>query len=129
MFVSRPTQFYTTHLPVERSFGVIIVKVDPVEEQLFHDRVVHVRVVPEHLEAGEDLEVVKEVGVFCIKPSCDGEHARCVQEHVVGVGFLGLQQELKASLEDKMGKTLYVNTTHIKVNPRDLGPHDDDCKQ
>ena len=100
------------HLPVERHAGVVVVEVDPVQEQLPHDRVVHVGVVPEHLEAGEDLEVVEEVGVFCIKTSCDGEHARCVQEHVVGVGLLGLQQELKASWEDEMGKnSLYQHYT------------------
>ena len=51
-------QFYTTHLSVERSFGVIIVKVDPVKEQLLDDRVVDVSVVSEDLEVGEDLEVV-----------------------------------------------------------------------
>ena len=48
-------------LPVEGRARVVVVKVDPVKEQLLHDRVVHVSVVSENLEAGEHLEVINEV--------------------------------------------------------------------
>ena len=80
-------QFYTTHLSVERSFGVIIVKVDPVKEQLLNDRVVDVRVVSEDLEVGEDLEVVEQEGVLGVHPGGEGQHARHVIVHVVRVGL------------------------------------------
>ena len=49
------------------SARVIVVKVDPVKEQLLHDRVVDVGVVSENLEAGEDLEVMKEVRIVLLK--------------------------------------------------------------
>ena len=55
------------HLPVEGCARVIVVKVDPVKEQLLHDRVVDVGVVSENLEAGEDLEVMKEVRIVLLK--------------------------------------------------------------
>ena len=84
----RQTQFYTTHLPVERSFGVIIVEVDPVEEQLLDDRVADVRVVSEDLEVGEDLEIVEQERVLRVHAGGESQHARHVIIHVVRVGLV-----------------------------------------